>query len=71
MIVPFLGWIGAIAGFFYSLYLLYLALPKLMKVPEDKAAGYVVVVILATFIVAAVLASLAYPFGMGRYLYGY
>jgi hypothetical protein len=71
LIVPILGGLGALAGGLYSLYLLYLALPKLMKVPEDKAAGYFVVVLLATLIVGGVLASLAFPFHMGRMFYGY
>src|SRR3546814_19914555 len=38
-IVPSLGWIGAILGL-YSLYLLYLGLPILMKAPAAKAMAY-------------------------------
>jgi hypothetical protein len=30
----------------YSLYLLYSGLPVLMKVPQDKAAGYTLVVVI-------------------------
>ena len=71
LIVPIIGGLGALAGFLYSLYLLYLALPKLMKVPEDKAAGYFVVVLLATLVVCGVIGSLAFPFHMGRLYYGY
>ena len=49
-IVPALGML-AILGGLYSLYLLYLGLPKLMKSPPEKALGYTVV----SIIVAAVL----------------
>ena len=35
---------------FYSLYLLYLGLPVLMKSPKEKAMGYTVVVILAAIV---------------------
>ncbi|MGH7583775.1 MAG: Yip1 family protein [Gemmatimonadales bacterium] len=48
MVVPALG-ILAILGL-YSLYLLYLGLPVLMKSPQDKAAGYTVVVIVCAIV---------------------
>ncbi|HEX4179833.1 MAG TPA: Yip1 family protein [Caulobacteraceae bacterium] len=41
----------AVLGALYGLYILYLGLPKLMRVPQDKGLGYTVV----TIIVAAVL----------------
>lgn len=69
LIVPIIGGLGALAGSLYSLYLLWLALPKLMKVPDDKAAGYVVVVLLATLVVGSVIGGIAFPLGMGRFLY--
>lgn len=40
----------------YSLYLLFLGLPKLMKAPQEKAAGYTVVAIICAIVVYAVLA---------------
>ncbi|OJU12379.1 MAG: hypothetical protein BGN86_15080 [Caulobacterales bacterium 68-7] len=49
-ILPALG-ILVLLGGLYSLYLLYLGLPVLMKAPENKALGYTVV----TIIVAVVL----------------
>jgi hypothetical protein len=54
-IIPFLGWIGAIAGGLYSLYLLYLGLPKLMKVPQEKALGYFIVVLVVEIVVSVVI----------------
>jgi hypothetical protein len=56
-IIPFLGWLGALAGGLYSLYLLYLGLPKLMKTPEDKGLVFTIVVIVVAAVVQwAVLA---------------
>ena len=39
----------------YSLYLFYLGLPRLMRVSEDKALGYTVVVILAAIVLTVVV----------------
>ena len=43
-IIPMLGML-ALIGSLYGLYLFYLGLPRLMRVSEDKAIGYVVLVI--------------------------
>lgn len=43
----------------YSLYLLYLGLPVLMKTPRDKAVGYIVVVIVAAFILSLITSAIA------------
>jgi hypothetical protein len=48
-LIPTLSWLGLLA--FYSLYLLYLGLPVLMKAPADKAFRYTVVVILSAIVV--------------------
>jgi hypothetical protein len=42
----------------YGIYLLYLGLPPLMRAPEDKAAGYTAVVVLAAIVLSIVLAGL-------------
>ncbi|WP_293700452.1 MULTISPECIES: Yip1 family protein [unclassified Sphingopyxis] len=70
------GWLAGIFGLIpalailgllglYSLYLLFLGLPILMKVPQDKALGYTVVVIIVAIvlflIVGAIVASLTAP----------
>jgi hypothetical protein len=52
-LIPVLA-ILAILGL-YSLYLLYLGLPVLMKVPQDKALGYTVVVIVVGIVVVGVV----------------
>src|SRR3546814_229953 len=60
-IVPSLGWIGAILGL-YSLYLLYLGLPILMKAPAAKAMAYTLATIVAAivlfFVIGAITAAL-------------
>jgi hypothetical protein len=55
-IVPLLGLLVAIAGGIYSLYTMYLGLPKLMKSPADKTVGYFVVSIVVAIVVYAVIA---------------
>lgn len=69
-ILPALGLLGIIAGL-YAIYLLYLGLPRVMKAPQEKAAGYtavvVVVAIVAGFVIAMVGGMLTAPAmpGMG------
>jgi hypothetical protein len=54
-LIPAIGTLISIVGLLYGLYLLYLALPVLMKSPVDKAPGYTVVVIIACFIVGLLI----------------
>jgi hypothetical protein len=56
-LVPFLAILGILG--LYSLYLLYLGLPVLMKVPADKAVGYVVAVIVASIILYLIVGTIA------------
>jgi Yip1 domain len=58
-LLPVIG-ILAILGL-YSFYLLYLGLPVLMKVEQDKAIGYIVVTVIAAVVVFLVLGALATP----------
>jgi len=53
-IVPVLGILAIIAGL-YGLYILWLGLPKLMKSPPEKTAGYFVVSLIAAFVVNAII----------------
>ncbi len=66
MLVPQLA-IVAVLGALYSLYLLYVGLPKLMKAPEERALPYfgavVVVVILASIVIGIATNSIM---GVGR-----
>lgn len=62
VIVPWLGWLIAILGGIYSIYLLYLGLPHTMKCPPDKAAGYtavsVIIAIVLGWIIGLVIGSI-------------
>jgi len=76
------SWVAGIAGLFppvgrifmllgavYSVYLLYLGLPRLMKAPADKAVGYtvaVVVVAIVLALLAGLVAEAIMPFGGHR-----
>jgi hypothetical protein len=56
-IVPGLRWLGLLG--LYSLYLLWLGLPVLMKSPQEKATGYTVVAIVVGFVLAIIVATIA------------
>ena len=65
-IVPILGWLLTLLGSLYSLYLFYLGVPVMMKVPEAKAVGYTVVVVLVAIVIGAVIGIInAGIMGMG------
>jgi hypothetical protein len=69
-IVPGLGWLIMIAGGIYSIYLLYLGLPHLMKCPPDKAGGYtaviVIIAIVLYFVIGMVVGTVVGVGGMTR-----
>lgn len=54
-ILPVLGLLGILAAI-YAVYLIYLGLPRLMKAPQDKAAGYTAVVVVVAIVLGLVLA---------------
>ena len=54
----------------YSLYLMYLGLPVLMKSPKEKAMGYTVVVILAAIVLFMVIGLAAGMFVSGPGMFG-
>jgi hypothetical protein len=59
-IVQFIPWLGILillAGVLYSIYLLYLGLPVMMKCPKEKAVGYTAVSIISAFIVSFVISA--------------
>ena len=53
-IIPFLGILVLVAGI-YSLYTLFLGLPRLMRVPQEKAVGYFVVTLIVAIVVFMVI----------------
>ncbi|MBN9466822.1 Yip1 family protein [Brevundimonas sp.] len=61
-LIPGLGNLGSVIGGIYTLVLLFLGLPILMKAPEDKKVVYYIVTLLAAvalFIVAGVIVAAA------------
>ena len=67
-IVPGIGMLLALVGSIYSIYLLYLGLPVLMKCPREKAIGYTAVTIvlsmILTFIISFVTSGITGGMGM-------
>jgi len=55
-ILPLLG-ILALIGALYGMYLLYLGLPRLMKAPADKAAGYTITVVISAIVLYVVIGA--------------
>ena len=55
VIVPWLGWLIAIAGAVYAIYLLFLGLPNTMKCPADKAGGYTAVSIIIAIVLSWII----------------
>lgn len=55
--VPGLRFLGILG--LYSLYLLFLGLPVLMKAPKEKAVAYTVVVVIATIVIVALVSTVA------------
>ncbi len=53
-ILPALG-VLAILGALYGIYLMYLGLPRLMRNPEDKSAGYTAVTVIAAIVIGIVI----------------
>ena len=64
-LIPMLAWIGMLAGL-YGIFLIYLGLPRLMRITEDKAVGYTVSIVVAWvvlfFITAFVIGMLVATF---------
>ena len=57
-LIPALGMLGILAAC-YSIYLVYLGLPVVMKCPQDKAAGYTAVVILIGIVAMVVVGTVS------------
>lgn len=60
MIIPWIGWIGALLGGIYSLYLFYVGTPTVMRIPPDRvmpfAISVVVVAILVNILIGTIIA---------------
>jgi hypothetical protein len=58
VVVPYLGWLLALAGGIYGIYLLYLGLPVTMKCPPEKAAGYTAITVVCAIVLNLVVGAI-------------
>ena len=56
--IPWLGILILLAGSLYSIYLLFLGLPVMMKCPKEKAVGYTAVSIITAVIIGFAISAL-------------
>jgi hypothetical protein len=62
-LLPDLAWLFALLGGLYSLYLMYLGLPKLMKVEGERIAPYLAVSVVVTVLLTMLIGMLSSCFG--------
>jgi hypothetical protein len=67
-IIPYLGVLVSLVAMVFAIYLLYLGLPRVMRAPPDKGAGYTVLVVVVGvvvgFLVGFVISLATMPFHM-------
>jgi hypothetical protein len=68
-LIPVLGLL-AILGGLYSLYLLYLGLPKVMGAPQSKALGYTAVTVVVAIVISIVIGVVVGALGFGAAMSG-
>ncbi|NML20220.1 YIP1 family protein [Pseudoflavitalea sp. G-6-1-2] len=56
--IPVLGWIIALAGVAYAIYLMYLGVGPVKKTPEDQRIVYVIISILVYWVITWVITAL-------------
>jgi hypothetical protein len=68
-IIPFLGWLFALAGGIYSIVLFYMGLTPMMQTPEDKRVLFTIVLALIAIVIgwvfAMVMATALVAMGLG------
>lgn len=55
MIIPWIGWIPALAGGLYSLFLFYVGTPIVMRIPKERVMGFALSVVLVAVLVNLVI----------------
>jgi hypothetical protein len=55
LLLPGIGWLIALAGALYSIYLLYLGLPHTMRNSPDKSAGYTAVIVVVAIVLSWII----------------
>lgn len=68
-IIPFLGWLIALAGAIYSIGLFYMGLTPMMGTPEDKRVVYTIVLVLicvvAYWVIGMIVGMMMLTLGLG------
>lgn len=67
MIVPQIGGLVMLVGGLYSLYLLYIGLPILMRTPADKQVAYFVVTLVVAIVVLGIINTVGSRIAYGGY----
>lgn len=67
LIIPGIGAIAALVGGIYSLYLLYIGLPVLMRTPADKQVSYFVVTLIIAIVVLGIINMVGTRIAYGGY----
>lgn len=67
LLIPGIGALAALVGGIYSLYLLYLGLPLLMRTPQDKQVSYFVVTLIVAIIVLGIINTVGSRIAYGGY----
>lgn len=67
LLIPGIGALAALVGGIYSLYLLYLGLPMLMRTPADKQVSYFVVTLIVAIIVLGIISTIGSRIAYGGY----
>jgi len=63
--IPIIGWLIVLAGWIYSLIVLYHAIIIFMEVPKDKSIGYEIIFIIASIVIAVIVGLILTPiFGL-------
>jgi Yip1 domain len=68
LIIPFVGWIIALAGGIYALVQLYFALPHTMKAPPEKTGGYFAVVLVIALVLSWIIGAIVAMITIGAAL---
>jgi len=58
LLLPWVGWLLRLVCSLYSIYVFYIGIPELTRVPSERRVGYFVCVLVATMIVSWVIAMI-------------
>ncbi|HVO45372.1 MAG TPA: Yip1 family protein [Steroidobacteraceae bacterium] len=70
-IIPGLGLLAALAGLIYSIYLLNMGLPVMMKCPPEKSAGYTAVSVIVGLVIFIVIGAVTAGLGVRGGMMGF